>query len=233
MPASSRLGAASLLAFLLSGSARADQPQAASVPTFERHIRPILKAHCFECHGEGKKLRGGLDVRLQRLLVAGGDSGPAVVAGKRDDSLLYRRVRAHEMPPGKTKLSGEEIERIGRWLDGGARVAAVEPKSLAPGLHITDEERAFWAFQPITRPAVPAVKHTDRVRNPTDAFLLARLEEKGLTFAWEADRHTLIRRASLDLLGLPPTPGLASLRRALGPALARRRRLRRLGRLQR
>ena len=228
----------------------AEREEAQGDPTFEKHVRPILKAHCFECHGEGEKLKGGLDLRLRRLLVQGGESGPAVIPGKHQQSLLYQRIVSGEMPPGKKKLSGDEVALIGRWIASGARTAGPEPAELATGLHITPEERAFWAFQPIRRPAVPSVKHSDRTRSPIDAFLLARLEAQGLSFAPEADRHTLLRRLNFDLIGLPPTPdelaasladrslrlvressrsaaGLAALRRALGPALARRGRLRR------
>src|ERR671934_2259031 len=82
---------------------------AAEEPTYEQHVRPILKAHCFDCHGEGDKLKGKLDLRLRRLIVQGGRSGPALVPGKPDDSPLYERVAAGEMPPGKTKLSAAEV----------------------------------------------------------------------------------------------------------------------------
>jgi mono/diheme cytochrome c family protein len=174
--------------------------------TYENHVRPILKAHCFECHGESKKPRGGLDLRLRRLMVEGGETGPAIEPGKRDESLLFERVLKHEMPPGKVKLKKGEIEIVGRWIAEGAKTAKPEPEDIAPGLFITEEERAFWAFQPITRAAPPKVKNGARVRNPIDAFLLAKLEEKGLSLAPEADRRTLIRRATFDLLGLPPTP---------------------------
>src|SRR5207244_9284819 len=95
---------------------------------------------------------------------------------------------------------------IGRWIAAGARGARPEPQEIATGLQITPEERAFWSFQPIRRPAVPKVEAASRVRTPIDAFLLARLEEKKLTFSPEADRRTLIRRAYFDLLGLPPSP---------------------------
>src|SRR5262249_26220168 len=87
---------------------------------FEDQIRPILKAHCFECHGEGKKLKGGLDVRLRRLVEKGGESGPALKVGKHQDSLLFKRVASKEMPPGKKKLTADEIALIGRWIDEGA-----------------------------------------------------------------------------------------------------------------
>jgi mono/diheme cytochrome c family protein len=180
----------------------ADSP----APTFETHIRPLFKVHCFDCHGEGEKLRGGLDLRVRRLAAKGGDSGPALVAGKAEESVLYRRIRDQEMPPGKKKLSAQEVELIGRWIRNGARTERAEPETIAAGMQITAEDRAFWAFQAIRRPAPPIVKGTDRLRTPIDAFLLAKLEPQGLSFAPEADRRTLIRRATFDLLGLPPTP---------------------------
>jgi hypothetical protein len=184
----------------------ASGPGRAAEPTFERHIRPILKANCFPCHGEGEKLKGGLDLRLRRLLVQGGESGPAIVPGKRDESLLFERIGKAEMPPGKKKLTGEEIDLIGRWIAGGARTAGPEPAAIGRGFYITPEERAFWAFQPIRRPEVPCRPPSAGARNPVDAFLLARLQDKGLTFAPEADKRTLLRRACFDLLGLSPTP---------------------------
>jgi hypothetical protein len=173
--------------------------------TFEKDVRPILKTHCFRCHGEGDKLKGKLDLRLRRLAVTGGKSGPALVPGNPDGSSLYRRLREGEMPPGKKKPSDAEVAIIGRWIAAGAKTARPEPAGIA-GSHITAEERNFWSFQPIRRPPVPTVRHADRVRTPLDAFLLARLEQQGLSFATDADKSTLIRRATFDLLGLPPSP---------------------------
>ncbi len=175
-------------------------------PTFESHIRPLFKVYCLDCHGEGEKLRGGLDLRLRRLIAQGGDSGPAVAPGKPADSLLYQRVRDREMPPGKKKLSAAEIDMIEQWITGGARVERPEPQALTKGMHIAPEDRAFWSFQPVRSPPVPAVRTAQHIRNPIDAFLSSRLQERGLTFAPEADRRTLIRRATFDLHGLPPTP---------------------------
>jgi mono/diheme cytochrome c family protein len=174
--------------------------------TFEDKIRPILKAHCFECHGEGRKLKGGLDLRLRRLLEKGGESGSALAPGKHQDSLLFKRIATKEMPPGKKKLAADDVALIGRWIDEGAKTARPEPDKVAPGFFITSEEQSFWAFQPIRQPPLPRVKQSDRVRTPIDAFVLAKLEDKGLSFSPEADRRTLIRRATFDLLGLPPTP---------------------------
>lgn len=173
---------------------------------FEKDVRPILKAQCFECHGEGKKLKGDLDVRLQHLLVKGGASGPSVLAGKPGASLLVQRVRSQEMPPGKKKLTKDEIATLERWIAEGARVGRPEPKELPLGFSISPVEASHWAFQPIQKPIVPKVKASASVRNPIDAFLLDKLEAKGLSFGPAADKVTLIRRATFDLLGLPPTP---------------------------
>jgi mono/diheme cytochrome c family protein len=193
---------------ILAGFPQAIAAVAADKPTltFERDIRPIFKTNCFQCHGETGEKEGSLDLRLQRFAAAGGDSGPALVPGKADESLLVARIRAGEMPPGKHKLSADEIEKIARWIDAGAKTARPEPATLEDSLPITAEDRAFWAFQPIAHPEPPKVKQATRVRTPIDAFLLAELEREGLAFASDADKAVLIRRATLDLHGLPPTP---------------------------
>ena len=173
---------------------------------FETHVRPILKANCFECHGEGKKLKSGLDLRLKHYLIKGGKSGSALVPGKPADSAVLQRVRSQEMPPGKKKLTKEEMAILERWIQEGAATAQPEPKELPLGFSISPVEASHWAFQAIRRVEAPQVKAASLVRNPIDRFLLARLETKGLSFSVEADKITLIRRATFDLLGLPPTP---------------------------
>ncbi|MBX9678416.1 MAG: DUF1549 domain-containing protein [Gemmataceae bacterium] len=173
---------------------------------FEADVRPILKAHCFECHGEGKKLRGGLDLRLKHLLATGGDTGVGFDVAKPQESLVVKRVRSGAMPPGKKKLTPKEIETLERWIAQGAVVARPEPKDLPLGFAASPEEASHWAYQAIRAVEPPAVKAADRVRNPIDRFLLSKLEAKGLGFASEADRVVLIRRATFDLHGLPPTP---------------------------
>ena len=178
---------------------------AADVITFESHVRPILKTHCFHCHGEEPKVEGQLDVRLARFLMKGGESGAAIVAGQHRDSLLWKRISSGEMPPGEKKLSEKEKQAIAQWINGGAKTARPEPESLSDD-GITDDERAFWSFQPVRRPTLPSVKKSERVRSPIDVFLLARLEGAGQTYGDDADRVTFIRRATFDLLGLPPTP---------------------------
>jgi len=192
---------------------------AADPPTFEREVRLILKTYCLDCHGGGEKLAGNLDLRLRRFAVKGGDNGAAIVPGNAAGSLLVERMKAGEMPPTEKKVPADKIAVIEQWIAAGAVVGRNEPESLPPGIDITPEERAFWSFQPIKRPEPPSLANTvanpsqlaqepgaDIVRSPIGAFVLARLREKGLRFAPEADRLTLIRRAAFDLTGLPPSP---------------------------
>src|SRR5262249_52421243 len=143
--------------------------------TFEKHVRPILKAQCFECHGEGKKLRGGLDLRLRHLIEKGGDSGAAMLPGNAKESLLLKRVVSHEMPPGKKKLTKDEIATLERWLQQGAKATRPEPKELPLGFSASPDEMAHWAFQPIVKTTPLPVKAVDRVSNPIDAFILTAL----------------------------------------------------------
>lgn len=178
--------------------------------TYEKDVRPILKAHCFHCHGEGQTLEAGLDVRLKGFLEKGGDSGAAIVVGKPADSFLIQRVRAGEMPPGDKKLSPDEIAVVEKWIAAGAKTARPEPENLATDDGITPEDREFWSFQPIRRPPVPQVEvpadQRARLRTPVDAFLMEKLAANASQFNPDADKRTLLRRAYLDLLGLPPTP---------------------------
>jgi len=179
---------------------------AASEPlTFESAVRPILKTHCFPCHGEDGTHKGELDLRLCRLIVKGGKSGPALVPGDAATSLICKKIRGGEMPKGKPRLSDSEIQTIIAWVSAGAKTARPEPLQV-PVMWITEQERAFWSFQPVTRPAVPVTPPTAPVRTPIDAFVYEKLAAKGLTLSPEADRATLIRRAYIDLMGLPPSP---------------------------
>jgi len=155
---------------------------------FSREVRPILSQNCFTCHGPNERdRRGGL--RLDLLEGFFGErpefGGPAVVAGNADESLLYERliteVERDRMPRGRAVLTDDEIETIRLWIEQGA------------------EWTAHWAFVAPQRPALPAVASRDWVRNPIDNFVLARLEQEGLSPSPEPDRATLIRRVSLDL----------------------------------
>ena len=156
-------------------------------PQFERDIRPLLKIHCLDCHGATKEKKGGLDLRLRRLLAQGGDSGPAIVPGNSEKSRLLQRLRLGEMPPGDTKMPAEAIAVIERWIAAGAPTARPEPETLGDGLGVTHEERAYWFFQPIAAVEVPEMPDSTRIRNPIDAFLYARQQPKGLEFAADAD----------------------------------------------
>jgi hypothetical protein len=163
--------------------------------TFNRDIRPILAAHCLRCHGPDPGARKA-DLRLDDEAGAHKDRGGyrAVVPGKPEESELFRRVTAHEeagrMPPGKTpRPSAAEVALLRRWIEEGARY------------------EKHWAFLPPIQRAVPNVRMTSWPRGPVDHFVLARLEAEGLAPAPEADRATLVRRVTLDLTGLPPTPG--------------------------
>jgi len=174
---------------------------------FERDVRPILKAHCTHCHGEEEKPSGGVDLRLRRFMDRELDGGLHVlVPGKPEQSEMLHLVRSGEMPEKGKKLSPEQIAILERWIVQGAKTSRPEPETLAPGTFITDEDRSYWAFQPAHKPAVPTPDRAERVRTPIDAFVLEKLRAQGLDFAPEADRRTLLRRVTLDLTGLPPTP---------------------------
>ncbi len=176
--------------------------------TFEKDVRPLLKAHCFHCHGESGVKEGSLDVRLRHWLVAGGDSGEAIDPGDPDHSLLLDRVISGEMPPGDKQLSDAEVALLRDWIDQGAKTARAEPETLDDGDYITEEERSYWSFQPIQRPEPPQLA-SGVTGSPIDAFVLDRLMREGISsFSQRADRSTLIRRATFDLWGLPPDPAM-------------------------
>src|SRR5256714_1016898 len=180
---------------------------AATSLTFEKDIRPILKEHCFDCHGEGDKLRGGLDLRLRRLMLKGGDDGPVIVPGRPEKSLLFKMVHEGEMPKRGKKLTPQEVGLIRGWIADGAKTAHAEPVQIEKTAGITDEERAFWSFQPIRQPPLPRTKPGDRSRTPIDAFLVSSMSKRKLGFSPDAEKITLLRRAHFDLTGLPPTLG--------------------------
>jgi len=182
------------LTLILKGeAARADD-----VDFFEKEIRPLLAEKCQSCHGD-KKTSGGLSLASRAVMLKGGESGPAVVPRKPTESLLLKAVRQTgdlKMPP-RMKLSAKEIEKLDVWIAQGA----VWPE---PAETTTDKRHRWWAFQPVQQPEVPKPKQA--VQNPIDAFVLAKLETKGLKLAPAADKRTLIRRATFDLIGLPATP---------------------------
>ena len=174
--------------------------------TFEQHVRPILKAFCLDCHGGGEQLEGKLDLRLKRFMLTGGESGATLRVGQPAESLLIKRLKSGEMPPTEKKVPAEQIAIIERWIASGAATVRDEPESLPPGLGITAEERTYWFFQPLLRPSVPVVKQPTQARSPLDHFVLAKLDERGTVNNDQADQFTLLKRATFDLIGLPPTP---------------------------
>jgi mono/diheme cytochrome c family protein len=168
---------------------------------FARDIQPVLAARCIGCHGPSRQ-EGGLRLDLRRRALEGGDHGAGIVAGKSAESEVFLRLVSEDprlrMPLGAAPLTPAEIARIRAWIDRGA----VWPDQLAG----SEEASPHWAFQPVRRPEPPEVKARGRARNPIDAFVLARLEPRGLTLSPDATPHTLVRRLHLDLLGLPPAP---------------------------
>ena len=176
----------------------------APAPLFEKDIRPILKTHCFHCHGEeAEDVKAGLDVRLVRYLKKGGESGPVIVPGDAAKSHLLKQLREGEMPKGKARLPDREIALIETWIAQRAKTARPEPEEMGTGYRFTEEERNWWSIQPIEKPVVPAGEFA----NPIDAFIAKKLAENGLEFSTEADSRSLARRATFDLIGLPPAPG--------------------------
>ncbi len=175
---------------------------------FEQQVRPLLVERCGDCHGpdtQESSLR--LDVRHRAF--KGGDFGPVILPGKSDESEVIRRVTSTQakkmMPPDGERLSAEEIDLLRRWIDGGAEWPETEADRLARATD-RDPRLDHWAWQPVIRPTVPSPHEGWQAPTAIDRFVQAKLAEKNLAPAPEADRRTLIRRLSFDLLGLPPTP---------------------------
>ncbi len=203
------IGLFSLMGMVL---AKPDEPKPPLPPPVDRpvdytkDIQPIVAKHCLACHGPMKQ-KSGLRLDTGEFIHKGGNSGPALVAGKSADSLLIHLVAGHEpereMPPSEKKLSADEIGLLRAWIDQGASY----PKEPKPEKEAAQPATStHWAFQPIKRPDVPSVKQPTWLRNPIDAFILAKLERENVAPSLEADRLTLLRRVYLDLIGLPPRP---------------------------
>jgi mono/diheme cytochrome c family protein len=192
--------------------------EARAVPDFERDIAPILVQHCLDCHQVNKR-SGGLDLSTFDALTRGGESGSVLVAGKPAESLLIERVAAGEMPPAPEphefkpgvihdagrRPTAAEVEQLRAWVAAGAKW----PKDRELGVHEKtvdlNEARRFWSFQSVVRPPVPNLKADVRSANPIDAFISKELVAVGLTLSPRAEPADLLRRASLDVRGLPPT----------------------------
>ena len=185
------------------------QPTKEGLEFFEKNVRPILSDRCYECHSASKNSsKGGLILDSRDGAFKGGDEGPSVVPGNLEKSLLIKAVRYTDpefaMPPKKTggKLPDDKIAILEEWVKMGAPMPAGGAAKLTG---LTGKARDHWAFQPVTKPTVPEVKNRAWVKTPIDAFVLAKLEEKGLQPNPAANPEAFLRRVSYDLIGLPPT----------------------------
>jgi Protein of unknown function (DUF1549)/Protein of unknown function (DUF1553)/Planctomycete cytochrome C len=190
-----------------------------TAPEVSQHdIIPIMLRRCTVCHGP-RNQEAGLDLRSKSSMLKGGKSGPAIVLGKPDESLLIKKMRTGLMPPKERLVEASvkpiepgEIDVLVKWIAAGAPEVDIKPDvaTTEPDPLVTDKDRDFWAFKPLSvrRIANPSYKlnNLDRVRNPIDAFILQKLEKNGLSLAPEAAALTLLRRVYFDLTGLPPTP---------------------------
>ena len=197
-----------LVGVLLLGLSASPQGDAEGARLFEEKVAPLLAARCYKCHSaEAPKPKGALRVDSREALLKGGETGPALVPGNVDQSLLMRAVFWNDenlqMPP-KEKMPVAEIEILRKWIAAGAPWSANVAKARKPEKKITDADRAWWSFQPVKVGAVPPADAG--CRNEIDQFIHARLKSEGLAPAPEADRRTLLRRLTFDLHGLPPTP---------------------------
>jgi len=202
-----------LVLLLSAGPPTALGDDAAAAPSagdfFETNIRPLLARRCYECHGP-EQPEAGLRLDQPQLIVQGGRSGPPLIPGKPDESLLIQAVRgtsdALQMPPDE-ELPAAEVALLERWIRDGAIQPTTTTAQIRPAGKINlEREREFWAFQPPADKKPPAVRDVSWPRTPVDFFILAALEQRGLKPAPPADKRTLIRRATFDLTGLPPTP---------------------------
>ena len=178
------------------------------VDEFESKIRPILVEHCAKCHScSANKLKGNLSLDGRDTMLKGGNAGPALVPGDPERSLLVTAIRHGDpdlrMPP-RGKLSAEQIAAIERWIKNGAK--APNASAVKSTRSMDEIVRTHWSLQPLRKPAIPSVTRTGWVRNPIDAFVLARLEAAGLAPAPAAEPLVLLRRLHFDLTGIPPTP---------------------------
>ena len=202
----------SILVLMNAASTRAEEIPAFSstdLEFFENRVRPLLVEHCYECHSNNsEEAEGGLLLDSRQAAIKGGDTGPAIVPGKADESLLIDAVRygdLYQMPP-KSKLSEKEIEILVKWVNRQAPWPAGEVQHLAATqtFDLVARKNSHWAWQPIADPYVPKVADNNWPLDSLDHFILAKLEDKQLSPAPPTNAHALIRRAYFDLIGLPP-----------------------------
>ncbi|MFK7819008.1 MAG: DUF1553 domain-containing protein [Planctomycetaceae bacterium] len=195
------------IVFLTLLTSRVVAQNADEIAFFEKKIRPVLVQHCYKCHAaDSKNVRGGLLLDTRAGSRKGGDSGPAVVPHKLDESLLIESIRydGYEMPPSG-KLPAEVIADFEKWIEMGAPDPRDgEAHSIESGMDV-ESGRKFWSFRRPTKPAVPTVETVDWPRGDIDRFILAAIEREGLKVNEDATRRAFLRRVYFDLLGLPPT----------------------------
>lgn len=172
--------------------------------SFEKDVRPILKAHCLQCHGANGTRKGDLDLRLARWMARGGEHGPAIVAGSPAGSRLLALVRDGRMPKEGRKLDARQLTVIEQWIAQGAMTRHPEPETISDD-YVDEEERSWWSFQPVRKPPVPEVAEPAKQANPIDAFIDCSLASEKLSAGPPAAPGVLLRRVYLDLIGVPPT----------------------------
>ena len=181
---------------------------ASTEDVFTKSILPILKDTCFKCHSHSAdKVKGGLMLDSRDGLLAGGDSGATIVPGKPEESLLIKAVSYEDadlqMPPPRKgeRLTAEQVELLRQWIRDGAQWPGSDLPKTAKSKSFTDEDRAWWAIQPMRRVEPPKVAGDTWSRDSIDRFVLQKMSAAGLKPAPEADRRTLIRRLSFDQIG--------------------------------
>ena len=200
-----------LAALAFTAPSPAADPTRAQLDFFEGRIRPVLADKCYKCHSaQSEKVKGGLLLDSREDLLKGGKTGPAIVPGDPEKSLLIEAVRYTnedlQMPPKGEKLSGAQIADLTAWVKMGAPDPRRKSATARAGHnYVGDSGKNHWAWQPLKKSAVPAITPANRAATPVDNFILAKLEENALKPSAAADRRTLLRRATFDLTGLPPT----------------------------
>ena len=189
-----------MLGLIVAGTSAAQ-----AIPTFQHHVLPLFEQRCIACHGEVAS--SGLDLRSLEAVIRGSSGGPAIVPGDAAGSVLWKKIASDEMPVGGAPVSTEEKRLVREWIEKGHFPQRnLEAEALEAEERVRKAAAGVWAFEPPQKRAAPKVAGASRARTPIDAFILEKLEAAGLSLNPEADRETLIRRAYLDLTGLPPSP---------------------------
>ncbi len=197
-----------------SGASYGSEPTGKQNEVTQHDVIPILLLRCTVCHGRHKQ-EGGLDLRNRESILRGGKTGPAIVPGKPDDSLMVKRIHAEEMPPhprltevSVKPMDPEETRTLVRWIERGAPLAVeeIDLAGTADDPLVRPQDKDFWSFRSPQSPTIPLVTKSFWPQTPIDAFIAEKLDENHLTFSPAADRLSLLRRVTFDLTGLPPDP---------------------------